>query len=91
MERKIQTKVQASARSSGERETRASARPVPSVKPKAAPSAVSSKVRPRPTSTGSAKNHSANTGQPQRGLPSTEFKTAPINISEMMVPMVRAG
>jgi len=40
--------------------------------PATAASAVRSNVLPRPTSTGSAKNHSAKTPQPQRGLVKVE-------------------
>ncbi|MDT4884623.1 hypothetical protein FQZ97_1207820 [compost metagenome] len=90
-ERKSQVNTQASRASSGERDTRASASPVPKKKPSTAPSAVSSSVRPRPASTGSEKNHSANTGQPQRGLVSTECSTRPITATAKTVPTVRAG
>ncbi|WP_442195405.1 ATP-binding cassette domain-containing protein, partial [Rhizobium leguminosarum] len=52
----------------GDLETRASARAVPRMETDMAASTVKSSVLPRPTSTGSAKNHSAKTLQPQRGL-----------------------
>ena len=91
MDRKIHTYTQLSPDSSGERDTRASASSVPRKKPNSAPSAVSSSVRPRPTSTGSAKNHSANTPQPQRSLVNTECSTRAMTAAATRVPLVRAG
>ncbi|AIV44602.1 Uncharacterised protein [Burkholderia pseudomallei] len=90
IERNSQMNAHAHATSNGERDTRASASGTPSAKPNSAPSAVSSSVRASPESTGSDRNHSAKTGQPHCGLPSTEFSTSAISTAASTVPAVRA-
>ena len=90
IERNSQMNAQAQPASSGERDSLASASGTASAKPKAAPSAVSTSVRHRPASTGSAKIHWANTPHSQRGLPSTELRTTAISAIASTVPAVRA-